>query len=207
MSYFPPHHTASPYTPPLDGGPDWSIPYLPPDALRSAKRAALWMFVLSVMSLLAGGLFFIVSTIPLDRFPPETRRQMEQIVDPSSGLSIQTSLIATGVVMCLPGVVMGILGFFVRAGRLWAMTVSMVLDGGLIAITGLAAISSFFNSIAGGVMASAPFLLAGTTMVLMMTHLITARRAAKAAKILAAQYQWQYWQMGSGDGWGYGNQK
>jgi hypothetical protein len=206
MSNFPP--LPPPYTPPFEGGPDWNIGYVPPDALRPARRAATLMLILGALALLVGLMFFAVSAVPIQQFPPETRQQLEQLVA-QSGWSVKASLVASGIMMSIPGILLGIMALLVRGGRFGAIITAMVLDGLLILMAAIAILSALLTS-GGNPLSCAPFVIAEAVMIAMMSYLRSAAKAANAARKAALQYQWQYWQyhqMGEQSGYGYGQQQ
>jgi O-antigen/teichoic acid export membrane protein len=170
------------------------MPFVPPEAQRPARQASVLMFVLCGLALLAAMMFLMSSFIPPDKLPPDTRDRLEQAAS-QSGLSISASLQVTALMVAIPGVIVGLLGIFVRGGRMVAIAMSIVLDALLLAMTTIATLAALFGGGgSGNVLASCPFLGAAVLMAFLMVRLIAAAKAAKSAKASAAQYQLQYWQ-------------
>jgi hypothetical protein len=201
MTYLPP-----PYTPPSVDGFNASLPFSPPEALRSARQASVILFVLAGLALAGGLLFMAASRINPASFSPEQRDQFQQMVT-QTGMPLKTILLFFGWIMLIPGLLMLTLGFLVRTGRLGAIITAMVCNGLLLIMATVATLQNLFFPSPSGPIGACPFVGAGAIMILLMLRLFAAARAASAAKSMTAQYYLQYMQFqqmeGSG-GSGYG---
>jgi hypothetical protein len=200
-------HLPPPYSPPaVDGGFDGPLPFAPPEALRAARQASIVLFVLAGLALAGGTLFLVFSTIPLQDLPPQTRDQLQELVE-QTGRSVPANEIMSGLTMAIPGLIMAVLGFFVRGGRLRAIVAAMVCDGLLLVVTTVAILASVFNTAGMGPVGACPFIGAAAVMILLMVRLSHAAKAAIAAKSVMAQYYMQFMQfqqMQGTEGGGYG---
>ena len=185
----------SPYIPP-GGGFD---PYLPPGgwpqsthADRAARRASFIMFILSALAMACSAMFFMLWMMPQDQFPPDELKRMQDAAA-QAGLSLKELFLGGGLMVMIPGLVMGVLGMWVRTGRIGAIVTAMIINGLLLLLMGLSTLQALFaGQSAGGALIVAMGIVA--LMVWLMLRLTAAARASRLANSTAAQIQAQYWQ-------------
>jgi hypothetical protein len=169
------------------------------DALAPARRAALMMFLLAGMMLLCGvcvGAFAM--TVPMERLLQESGITLPQ--QPPPGMSVgelmRIGYMVIAVGSLLAGIIVVVLGVFVRRGGMGAAVASIVVVSLMLLVAGLSVVVSLPQ------MAQQPSAILGICVVLvpvalMVGALITLVQAAKAASSVNAmkqQYQFQTWQ-------------
>lgn len=195
MSQYPPPYQQPPY--PNQGPFDFYRPAANP--LGPARRASVLMFVLGGLGLMCGAFITfggLVLTPEMIAQSPNSA-QFHEFETQFSGISIRAAVIAMGILFLLPSILYGIMGFFVRSGKMASVVLSLVLTGItiLLALFGLLSVvvSAAGNpaSLPGGLcMTGIPLVLCITLLV----SLIQALRAAPAIGAMQQQFQAQYWQ-------------
>jgi len=192
MSQYP-----SPYQPQQPTG--YYSPGTPyTDPRGPAKRASIMMFavggLLSLCGLCCMGMGPLMGKIELD---PQQMAEFNQF-EAETGMTMQALFIGLGVASILPGLILLILGFFVRNGGIGAAVtgivfVSICILGTLVMLAG-----TFVNLAEGGPgnplagIALVLFILA--MLGLLLFWLIQAARNASQVAATQTQYQMQYWQ-------------
>ncbi len=175
-------------------GYDFSY-YQPGDnPLAPARRAGVMMFIVGGL-LAIGGLCCgaMGALAPLDEIIGQ-----HPILNSTPGMTVellQIGIIVLGVLGLLFGVVLLVLGYFVRGGGMVPIVISGV-------VIGLAVLFNVLNIISTAVQLRGAEMIAGLCMnviplVLMVVLLITLVQAAKAAPrvtMMKSQYQQQLWQ-------------
>jgi hypothetical protein len=194
MTYFPP-----PYSPPMG---DFNFPpMLPPHLQRPARQASVLLMILAILALVVAGMAFMVSTIPLEQWPPEQLQKIQQQLIQPTGLSMKAYFRATAATMGLAGLVLGVLGLLVRGGRRWVIVTAMVVNGLMLILM----ITSILSAIMSAQPMSAfPPLVLLAIMVVLTQRLVAAFKAAGQAKAMAAQ-NWQQFQLPADGGYGFMN--
>jgi hypothetical protein len=190
----------SPYTPPDPAA--WG--YVPGDPvlelLRPARRASWLMFVLGGILLALGACCVGVGALaPWDQLPPESLAQMQQM-ESQAGVSVSALMIVMGVLSGLPGLVLLVLGFFVRSGGLGSLITALVVTALMLLVLLAMLLNAIVHAASGGagvVDAAAGIgfvLLILAAFGLLLAWLIQAIR--QSGKIAAARqaHQMQYWQ-------------
>lgn len=185
------------YQPPqsMPSGYDPAEPLLTP-----ARRAGLLSIIMGVLMILLGGCVGALAAIPLDQFPPELREQIEQQERQLGGdvrVSLQSLWLIAAVAMLFPGVLMIVLGFFVRRGGIGPVVSLLVLIILLILLTA----PTLFTGL-GGLQAGNPAALMAICMVAVVLALLGleiwflagAIRAAPQIWMIRTQHQSQMWQ-------------
>jgi len=195
VSQYPPPYQQPPY--PNQGPFDFYRPAANP--LGPARRASVLMFVLGGLGLMCGAFITfggLVLTPEMIAQSPNSA-QFHEFETQFSGISIRAAVIAMGILFLLPSILYGIMGFFVRSGKMASVVLSLVLTGItiLLALFGLLSVvvSAAGNpaSLPGGLcMTGIPLVLCITLLV----SLIQALRAAPAIGAMQQQFQAQYWQ-------------
>jgi magnesium-transporting ATPase (P-type) len=160
------------------------------DALRPARQASVVMFILSGLALLASVTLILGAFVPPDRFPPETRDQLNELLAPV-GISIKVFMLTMGMFVAIPCAVLAVLGVMVRGGGIRSIVTSIVVGGLMLAYMLLNVVAALFSA------QPASFLFPGlfaAAIVYLITRLVAAARAARMIAGMAAQYQAQYWQ-------------
>jgi hypothetical protein len=211
MSQYP-----SPYSPPPPYPPQQTFGYYPMpqgDPLAPAKRASILMFVLGALVLLGGTCIGAMSAAMRSvNFPPEQKQQMDQW-EQMAGMPVERLFLVIGVFLLAMGVVLVVLGFFVRRGGLGSIITASILTG-LILLWSLVSTAGALlhpaNADAGVGICMGVFMIAaaGTLLVL----LVNAAKASGRVAMAKHQYQAQYWQyqqnmQAYGSGYGYGQQQ
>jgi len=180
-------------------------PMMPPDGLRPARQASVLLFVLAGLILVPGLMFCMASMVPPDRWPPETQKRFEEVAS-AAGVTVRQFLLTYAVCATTMGLLLAGLGVLVRTGRRWAVLTGMVVDGILMLLVFVSAVSSFRDS------SGLPgFFFAcglGAVMMMLMRRLIAAEKAARFAAAQAAYFYAQQWQamqqpFEPGSGYGY----
>jgi hypothetical protein len=167
------------------------------DPLAPARRAALMMFILGGLMLLCGiGCGTFAMTVPMDRLISEAGVTLPQ--QPPPGMSIEELMrigyMVLGVGSFLAGVVLVVLGLFVRGGGRGAAVTSIVIVTILLFVIGLLTLASLPQ------MFQQPSAALGLCVVivpiaLLIASLIALVQAAKAAPQVGAMKQQQQFQM------------
>lgn len=191
--------TQYPSTPPPYGHGYDPYQQQPIDPLAPARRAALMMFLLGGLLLLCGiGCGTFAMTVPMERLLAESGVTLPQ--QPPPGMSIEELMrigyMVLGVGSFLAGVVLVVLGLFVRKGGKGAVVTSIVIVSLMLLGTGLLTLVSLPQ------MFQQPGAAIGLCIVivpiaLMIGALIALVGAAKSASQVTAmnqQYQFQMWQ-------------
>jgi hypothetical protein len=193
MSQYP-----SPYTPPPTNYGGYNFDYYQPgqDPRAPARRASVMMFVIGALLALSGLCCGAMATVvPMDEIIAQN-----PMLSSTPGVTaemMKVGMIVVGVLGLLFGVVMLILGYFVRGGGIVPIVISIVLVA-LAALFNLANLASTAFQMRG-----APAELAGGVCInvipfaLLLTLLAMLVQAAKAASRVAQmnnQYQQQMWQ-------------
>lgn len=108
-----------------------SAPYgympLPPDLAKPSRRAGMLMILLGVFILLLGGCIGLASGVmSIDRLPPEMLAQARQI-EAQSHLSWDLFLKIFAAIVAVPGLILIVLGLFVRRGGFVAPILGVIL--------------------------------------------------------------------------------
>jgi hypothetical protein len=197
MSQYPP----SPYSPPPQPqqpgyGQDFNYYQSAEDLTAPARRASIMMFIVGGL-LAIGGLCCgaLGALAPLDEIMSQN-----PILTSTPGMTIEMlkiGIIVVGVMGLLFGIVMLVLGYFVRGGGMVPVAISLV-------IVALAVLFNLLNlgSAAVQLRNAGPEMVGGlcvnaVPLVLLIVLLVTLVQAAKAAPRVAmmrSQYQQQYWQ-------------
>jgi len=191
MSQYP-----SPYQPQQPSYGYYGDPY---GTLRApAKRASMLMFVLGGALCLCGvccmGVGPMLNTARLD---PQTASQFNELQS-QLPISMQAMFMFIGILSAVPGLILIILGFFVRNGGLGAVITSIVFTG--ICLLGLLffIVSGMIDAAAGGgantLAGLAIFFVILAPFLLLLFWLIQAARNSGQISAAQAQYQMQYWQ-------------
>jgi hypothetical protein len=186
----------SPYSPPGVG----YDPYLPPggwpasaEAERAARRASVIMFVLSGLAMACSAMFFMLWMMPLNQFPPEQLQAMQDAAA-KSGMPLKAIFLGGGLMIMIPGLILGVLGIWVRTARLAAIITAMIANGLLLAFVILSTLRALLSGESGGGAAAFVPLAVTAVMAWLMVRLTAAARASRMANSMAAQFQAQYWQ-------------
>jgi hypothetical protein len=188
MSQYP-----SPYSPPPYTQQPVYYP-VPPDPLAPAKRASVIMFVLGPLTALMGGCVAVLATA-IDSVPmqPEQRQVIQQ-VEVKTGVPAHTLFMILGLIVFVPGILMFVLGIFVRRGRLGPIVASIVLTAIILAWFALnlipAALHPTPEMALGICMGVFGFVAFGGQLAL----LTAAAKAAPHVRAAQQQLQAQYWQ-------------
>jgi hypothetical protein len=191
MSQYP-----SPYSPPPYAQQPGYYP-VPSDPLAPAKRASVIMFVLGPLTALMGGcmaaLSVAIGSVPLQ---PEQRQMLQQF-EAKTGIPAHTMFMVAGLIIFIPGILLFLLGFFVRRGRLGPIIAAIILTALILVWFALNLIPAALHptpemalGICSGVFAFVAF---GGQLALLTAAAKAAPHVAAAQRQLQAQY-WQYQQ-------------
>ncbi|HSV14434.1 MAG TPA: hypothetical protein VLI90_09250 [Tepidisphaeraceae bacterium] len=191
MSQYP-----SPYSPP----PQYPGGYYPapPDPLAPAKRASLMMFILGPLVILAGTcLSLFASALNQVTLQPDQQQAIDQ-VEKTTGVPAHTLFMAAGVVMFVVGLLIVVLGLFVRRGGMGATITSCIVTALILLWLGMnllgAALHPMGASAGLGICFGVGiFILFGGLLALLVAAARAARGVAAGQQQLQAQY-WQYQQ-------------
>jgi hypothetical protein len=195
-----------PYPPPGSNYPAGFDYYQPQqtDPLAPARRAGVLMWILGGLLLLLGGCNLASAmTMPLE----EAYRQQAALLPPGESLPVTVEqfgrfLIAAAVVTMGVGVVLVVLGSFVRSGRRAPIIVSILVVGLLALLMGLLVLIALLRMTvqpAMGMLGCA-FAVPLSLLVLLLVWLIQANRAASQVERMRA-YSQQYWQQAYQQQW------
>jgi hypothetical protein len=191
MSQYP-----SPYTPPPNVGYDFNYYQPQQDLLAPAKRAGIMMFVMGALLALGGLCCGAVATVgPIDEVMAQN-----PVLNSTPGVTaemLKLGMIVLGVLTLLFGMVMLLLGYFIRSGGMVPIIISIVL-------VALAALFNLFNLVSTGVQlrGAGPQLIGGlcvnvvpfALLLALLVMLVQAARAAPRVAMMKNQYQQQLWQ-------------
>jgi hypothetical protein len=191
----------TPSTPPNAPGPGFYYGADPWAHLtRPARQAGVMMMVLGGVGLVCAGCMGLLGgMVPLDQMPPEQVAVFQQL-EAQTGLSATTFIRIMAGVMALPGLLLILLGAFVRAGSVVAQWISVILAGLILLVLGLNLLSGIVQMIADPAAALAHgvgifmVLVLMGLFILLMVWLIRAISASGQLKLARLQYQMQYWQ-------------
>ncbi len=117
MSNYP-----SPYQPPVQQYYGY-----PPDLGKPARRASVLMIILGTLTLLLGACMFgAAMVVPNDQWLPEIQPQIAKI-EAESGTSVMTLIKIAGGIVATPGLILIVLGLFVRRGGLVPAVLGVVI--------------------------------------------------------------------------------
>jgi hypothetical protein len=188
----------SPYAPPdPNAGAYYGYYYGNPydQVLRPPRRAGILMFVLGGLLLLCGLACGGVSLLPLDQLFAQSGRQMP------AGVTVNVLRIAyrlMGVLGLIVGLLITVLGIFVRRANKGAIIAAMLVSGMVIlgflffALAGL--VSQGMGGSGEAVLGMGLLLVPVLCFVWLLAWLFQAYRAAGQVGLLQAQYQAQYYQ-------------
>lgn len=185
-------------------------PYLPPqpyhyaagdayESLRSpAKRASILMFIL-------GGLLCVCGTCCVAAGPMLSRAQLdaEQMSQFSQfeaelGIGMKELMMGMGVAGMLPGIILIVLGIFVRGGSTGPVITALVFTSIMELVLLLLAVSGGIEAISSGspdtLIGLAFFIALLATLGMLIVWLIQSVRNAGQLRAWQTQYQMQYWQ-------------
>jgi hypothetical protein len=168
-------------------------PAAPPELLRPARQAAMLFVVLGAMALIAGAMFFLSASVPIEEWPPEARRAIMEMAD-HAGLTVRQCILAPAFMMTFIGILLMAVAFFVRRGRHGMIIFAIILDVVMMAILGIQ-LAGALRQVSGADFF--PFLMlvgVGAIMAVLLRRLLEARRAAGALAAYEAQYRAQNWQ-------------
>ena len=195
VSQYPPPYQQPPY--PGQGSFDYYRQGVNP--LGPARRASVLMFVLCGLGLLCGAFITFAGVI----MTPEMIAQSPNSADfqeferQFSGISIRAVMIAMGVFCRLPSILYGIMGFFVRSGKMAPVVLSMVLTGIMVLLGLFGLLSVLVSGARNPAALPGGICMVGIPLVLSIVLLVTLIQALRAAPTVAAaqqQFQAQYWQ-------------
>jgi hypothetical protein len=191
----------SQYPPPYQHQPTQPGGYYPTggytDPLAPAKRSSIIMFILGGILSLCGLCFMGLGPLMNNAaMAPEQQAEFNRIEE-QAGLPVSTILVGMGVASIVPGLVLVILGFFIRGGGMGAAITSIVFVclfslGTLLLLIGsvISLIAGDLNALLGGAALAIVLALLG----LLLFQLLAAARNASQVSAMQAQYQMQYWQ-------------
>ncbi len=182
------------YPPPYQGPPMPQYYGAPVDALRPARRASLLMFIVGPLILLMATCLFSMPAI-MNASPTPQVEQLRSKVAAQTSVSFDTLCRAFGAIVCVPGLLILVLAFFVRTGGKVATILSAV-------VVGLVSLLLILETIGGLVQASDPNALMGlcvlvpctAVLILQFVWLIQAAVASGNVQSAQQQYAQQYWQ-------------
>jgi hypothetical protein len=181
VTYLPP-----PYLPP-DPAIDLTM-LAPPELRRPARQASTLLLILSGLTLAVAAMFWLVTFVPDERWTPEQRATLQEMVQPT-GLTLRQYLITAAVAMTCLALLFGGLGGLVRGGRRWAIILAIIFNGLMLIIMTIGVIQKLANPDNGGLLSAVLPIAVTALMMFLMQRLIVAVRAAGAARNMAAQWQ------------------
>jgi hypothetical protein len=187
-------------------------PYMPPDPsawgyfasnpegqlLRPARRASWLMLILGGLLLAAGACCVGIGTLmPWDQMPPDSLAQMQQL-EKQVGVSVPFLMTVFGVMTVVPGVVLLIVGFFVRSGGLGSIITGIVVTAIIILVLLVMLLSALERAASGQAGDAAMGLVFFTVLLagfgLLLAWLVQAARQTGQLAALRQARQMQYWQ-------------
>src|SRR3982751_1617507 len=119
----------SPYSAPPQYPVGYGAPLPPPNLLGPARRAAILMWITGGLLLLSGMCCGIVGGVPLDRWPPESRSELQPFEAQlaQAGMSFSTVMWTAAALVGGIGILLVVLAFFVRRGGLGAVIFALII--------------------------------------------------------------------------------
>ena len=195
MSQYPPPYQQPPY--PNQGPFDFYRPAANP--LGPARRASVLMFILCGFGLLCGAFITLIGAIMTPQMIAEApnNAQIHEFEAKLGGIPLRGMMIAMGVLCLLPSILYGILGFFVRSGKMVPLVISTVLAGISLVLIFIQLLGGIAQGAADPATLGAAICMMGIPLVLcimLLVWLIQAMRAAPTVAAAQQQFQAQYWQ-------------